>query len=1144
MRSRSVPLCQRLVIRLVCFLVLSSLASAQRSYVRPLVNEPVDDGRRVRLKGNTHPLVRPQFDVATAPPNLLMERMLLVLKRSPEQQTALLKLLDDQQDKLSPNYHKWLTPEQFGEQFGPADSDIQAIASWLQSHGFQVGQVSKGRAMIEFSGTAAQVRETFHTAIHKYRVKGESHWANANDPEIPAALAPVVAGVHTLHNFYKRSLVTMSDERVSFTRQSGSSPQITLQGGTHALVPGDYAAIYNINPVYQAGIDGAGTTLAVVGRTDFFFQDVLDFQTVFALPFNFPTIIFNGPDPGNLGGLEEAEALLDTSWSGATAPNAAIRFVVSASTDATDGADLSELYIIDNDIGDVMTESFGGCEAAVTSTQAAGIEALAQQAAAQGITYMVSSGDTGAAGCDDLSESLAKGPVSVNALASTPFTVAVGGTIFNENGHNSTYWNSTNDSSTLASVKSYIPENVWNETCTTQCPSGAAPLAAGGGGASTFFSKPSWQSGVAGIPADNARDVPDVSLTAARHDPYLLCFEGSCQSGSAAAVFGTSAAAPSFAGIMALVREKTGSRLGQANYVLYRLAAAETLSQCNGSKTTALPASNCTFNDVTVGNNAVPGQTGYGTATAKYQSAVGYDLATGLGSVNVANLVNNWSSVAFRPTTTTLTLTPATFVHGTAANVSVGVTPSSGSGVPTGDVSLITDVPSSANVTQGATSFTLNGGTVSTAFAGLPGGNYSVTAHYAGDGTFGSSDSTPVTITVSPEESTTALSVFSLDSTGHLLPFTTQPYGSAAYLKAQVSSGSGHGTASGLVFFTADGINIAGDPYSLTSDGIAATAQGVFNLPGGTHAIVANYNGDQGLNSSVSLPVSVTVTPASTTTAVTASVNSLIQGGQVTLNAIVTTNSGGSGPSGTLTFLSGGVPIVGAGNPMLVLGLNGSGNIQNGTGQLAQGFGTMVATLPAGQDVITAQYSGDSNYTGSTSASTLVTVLADFDLAASAPSITIARPGGSGTATLTIAGQPGFTGVVNFSLCTGLPRESTCSFSPASVTGSGSTTLTITTTAAQNARLQSPGGWSASFGLAVAGVFLLGCGSRRRARTTVFSLITVAFLITIGGCGGSGSGGGGGGSRDPGTPVGLSTVIVSATSGTLTHTATLTLNVQ
>jgi hypothetical protein len=181
-------------------------------------------------------------------------------------------------------------------------------------------------------------------------------------------------------------------------------------------------------------------------------------------------------------------------------------------------------------------------------------------------------------------------------------------------------------------------------------------------------------------------------------------------------------------------------------------------------------------------------------------------------------------------------------------------------------VSLITDVPSSVNVTQGATFFTLNGGTVSTAFAGLPGGNYSVTAHYAGDGIFASSDSPPVTITVSPEGSTTALSVFSLDSTGHVLPFTSQPYGSAAYLKAQVSSVSGHGTASGLVFFAADGINITGDPYSLTSDGIAATAQGVFNLPAGMHAIVANYNGDQGLNSSTSPAVNVTVTQAATAT--------------------------------------------------------------------------------------------------------------------------------------------------------------------------------------------------------------------------------------------------------------------------------------
>ena len=450
-----------MVIPSVCYLILSSLAIAQQNYVHPLISAPVNEGQRVVLKGNIHPLARPQFDVAAAPPSLPMERMLLVLKRSHEQETALLKLLDDQQDKSSADYHKWLTPEQFGQEFGPADGDIQAVTSWLQSHGFQVAQASKGRVTIEFSGTAAQVQEAFHTAIHKYAVNGESHWANASDPEIPAALAPVVAGVHTLHNFYAKPQIVMSDERFSIVSRPGSPPYATSQSGAHALAPGDYSTIYNINPVYQAGIDGTGITIAVVGRSNFILQDVLDFQNSFGLPLNPPQVISNGDAPGNLGGDEEGEALLDVSWAGAVARNATVKFVVSASTDTTDGIILSELYIIENNVGDVMTESFGGCEAAIGSSEAAGFEALAEEAAAQGITYTVSSGDTGAAGCDNLGEKLATGPVSVSVLASTPFTIAVGGTMFNENAHNSTYWN-TNNSASLSSAKSYIPENVWN----------------------------------------------------------------------------------------------------------------------------------------------------------------------------------------------------------------------------------------------------------------------------------------------------------------------------------------------------------------------------------------------------------------------------------------------------------------------------------------------------------------------------------------------------------------------------------------------------------------------------------------------------------------------------------------------------------
>src|SRR5579862_3045393 len=741
--------------------LLSTLAAGQQRFGSPRITEAVNEGQRIVLKGNTLPLARAEFEVAAAPADLPMDRMLLVLKRSPDQEAALRKLLDDQQDKSSPDFHKWLTPEQFGQQFGPADSDIQAIASWLQAHGFQIAQVSKGRSLIEFSGTAAQVKEAFHTAIHKYVVNGKAHWANASDPQIPAALAPVVAGVHSLHNFYAQPHVLMSKEKISATVKPGPRPQVSFSSTVQALGPADYAVIYSANGAFSSGISGQGQTIAVVARSNLFNagQDVLDFRNTFGGFSGNLNIILNGPDPGDVGGGEELEATLDASWSAGLAPQADVDFVVSASTNTTDGVTLSENYIIDNNLAPVMTESFGGCEAADTLAQIQSISAMAEQAAAQGITYILSSGDSGAEGCDNPNNELvAQGPISVSDLASHPFTVAVGGTQLNDLGRITNFWDLTNGPGGV-SAKSYIPEDVWNSSCLSSQCGNNANIAAGGGGTSVFFAKPSWQSGVSGIPADGARDLPDVSLTASDHDPYLLCLEGSCIPDSQgfiqfAAVSGTSASAQVFGGIMALVNQKTGARQGQANYVLYRLAASETLSQCNGSKTTAFPAGTCVFNDITVGNNAVPGESGFGGATAKYQSTLGYDLATGLGSTNVTNLLNSWSSVAFTATTTTLALTPATFVHGSAANATIHVAPTSGSGVPTGDVSLVTD---SSTSLQGVTAFTLNAGAVSGTPQDLPGGTYAVHAHYAGDKTFAGSDSAPTTIAVSPEGSTTAL---------------------------------------------------------------------------------------------------------------------------------------------------------------------------------------------------------------------------------------------------------------------------------------------------------------------------------------------------------------------------------------------------
>ncbi|HEX8817955.1 MAG TPA: protease pro-enzyme activation domain-containing protein [Terriglobales bacterium] len=390
-------LCQVIV---TCAL-LSTLATAADQGPAPRIVPPVDESHLTVLKGNTHPLARAQFDQGVAPPDLPMQRMLLVLQRSPQQQSALTQLLEDQQNPASSSYHRWLTPDQFGRQFGPADQDIQTVTAWLRGHGFEIGSVTKGRTMIEFSGTAAQVQEAFHTAIHKYVVNGKEHWANASDPQIPVALTPVVAGVHTLHNFLKQPMVQLTGQKITAKLTGGKSPQITLGNGVHALVPSDFATIYNLNPLYNksAPIAGPFVSVGVVGRSDLYRggEDLYYFDEYFVGashavgPSN---IVLNGPNPGNLGGGEEVEATLDLSWAHSVASDTTTQFVLSASTNTTDGVDLSELYIVDNNLTDVMTESFGRCEAGTTSAEEQGIAMLAEQAAAQGISYVVAAGDT------------------------------------------------------------------------------------------------------------------------------------------------------------------------------------------------------------------------------------------------------------------------------------------------------------------------------------------------------------------------------------------------------------------------------------------------------------------------------------------------------------------------------------------------------------------------------------------------------------------------------------------------------------------------------------------------------------------------------------------------------------------------------
>jgi Pro-kumamolisin, activation domain/Bacterial Ig-like domain (group 3) len=1230
-------------------LLAASGAFAQNPAPQSRITQAVDNANLTLLKGNVYALARPEFDRGVAPPSLPMERMTLVLRPSPEQAAALATLLDEQQDQSSPNYHKWLTPLQFGQQFGASEQDIQTITSWLQSQGFQVNHVANGRNVIEFSGTAGQVQQAFHTAIHKYSVPtttgNEEHWANAADPQIPTALASVVVGVATLHNFLKAPQHILSTQKFPFTHKPGLAPEFTGVNGNnqpvHAVTPGDLATIYNANPLYAASpaINGTGSTNAVVARSNVIMQDLIDFRNNFGIFGPVPQIVLNGPDPGDLGGGEEVEAVLDISYSGALAPQSTVKFVVSASTNTADGVDLSEMFIIDQNLGDVMTESFGGCEEGATTAEAAGISNLAEQAAAQGITYLVSTGDNGSAGCDDPSSPAATHGVSVNILASTPYTVGVGGTMFNEGANAATYWNTTNTAS-LASAKSYIPENVWNESCSAASCGGNANLAAGSGGVSTLFPKPSWQSGVAGIPSTGDRNLPDVSLTSAGHDAYLICLEGSCEQSEFEGVAGTSASVQAFGGIMALVRQKIGARVGQADYVFYKLAATETLANCNGSKATPVPSTNCIFYDTTVGNNAVPGIT-----NGDYPTTVGYDRATGLGSVNITNLVNQWSTAIFAPSVTTLTVTPTTFTHGAAATFNITVAPKTGTpSFNNEDVELLSSTGAVIN------DFTLSStGTASGSSAALVGGSYSLSAHYPGNGTLGSSDSAPVNIVVSPENSTTVESALSGSTTG--APFTSGTYGTPIFLHGVVTGKSGVGTPTGTLTFSVDGNNVA--TATLDGTGAGTTSAAIPTLTIGSHTLSVTYGGDPNFKSSSSAGISVSITKGPTTEMFQPESDPKLAFGSPLAGAVfINTTSQGNPPTGSVTLFAGTTQL-GPAISMINSGVSG----QFVTGNVSYLF---TQQLPFGSANITAVYSGDSNYLGSTSpvmainvvrtatvtvsaspttvqagqsatftasitsnqpggsaiggtlqffvgeqnSGPLVTVTngqaqvttssfpvgglggltglyfgdsnysgngsntanftvtpaptPDFAITASPSPISVASPGQSASTTLTIAGSNGFSGVTSFS-CSGLPSESACVFNMPTVTGSGTTMLTVTTTAPSSIvpfgrddfKNWRTTGNSLRVVIFCIGLLLLSVQLRRRRLNLVGGgVVMLAILIGLAACGG-------GSSHvtppppNPGTPMVQNQIITvtassaaTATTAAITHTTTFTLNVN
>ncbi len=1106
---------------LFCFTpLLAGLSSvAQNPISKPLITEKVNESQLVRLKGNTPPAALAANDRGSVSPSLPMTGMVLVLHRSPEQQAAFDAFVASQYDATSENYHRWLDPAEVGERFGPALADIATVSSWLASHGFSVDEVSKDRMTILFSGSAAQVQAAFHTEIHNLLVKGVPHIANMSDPQIPMALDPVVLGPKALHNFTPKPLhrtgaaVRLDPETGKWERRPATDASavrvkpefnITSCGGSSCLIedvaPYDFATIYNVLPLWNAStpIDGTGQTIAIAGRSDVRASDVATFRSTFGLSggtFNTIHNLETGTvDPGYCTGStgnctldDQIENALDVEWSGAVAKGATIDLVVTQQTNANDAIFESAKYVVNNKTASIINVSYGLCELFEGTSGNAAYNNLWQSAATSGIAVFVASGDSGAASCDPAAS---QGPygaqdgISVSGIASSPYDTAVGGTDFNWGSTAAPYWNNSNNSTTGATAKGYVPEVVWNDTCTdpiednyinkalgttysagqicyyiasqqitSQNPANEQGILdlvntwGGGGGPSNCttngttsttttpnpstcsggYAEPSWQQAIysEGV---SQRVIPDVSFFAGSgflDSAYLICVSdwGPCVTStsttaepSGGEVGGTSAASPAMAGVMALINQKAGSAQGSPNSELYALAGKQTYASCSAE--TVNNSSSCYFNDIDAGTNDMPCAAGspncfvpltsYTIGVFNYFGAgVGYDLATGLGSLNVANVVNGWTGSVSGTATAAVGVAASPSSFTSAQGTTVTVTVTGASGTPTGTVQLTS-------------------GTFTSATKSLSGGS--------------------VTYNLSP----------------------------------------------GLLAVGTDTIKA-----SYSGDAIYAATSGTTTVTVTQAVLIAS---------------TVTVTPAS---------SSIDQGQTLNVAAVVT----GAGPQPT-----GNVTLSGGGYTSSAQTLAGG----------SYTFAIPANSLSVGTDTLTVSYGGDGTYSTSTGSASVTVSASAFALAATSPAAI--NPGASASSTISATSSTAYSGTISLvcALTTspaGASNLPTCSASGggtitmAAGTPSGNGSISVATTAS-TAAMKRPrvGGWAeAGSGVVLALLVFFGIPGRRQGwRAMLGAFVLLAMLGSLAACGGGGSSSSGGGGN-PGTTAGSYVFTVTGT---------------
>ena len=1031
-------------------LITGAQSPARLPHPTVRVTEKVDRKLTQTLKG-THPGAVDRAAMGThLAASTQLKGMILVLQPSGDQEAALGTLLDAQGDKGSASFHKWLTPDDFAASFGVASADIAKVTAWLTDSGLSVDSVARSGRFITFSGEVGSVETAFNTKIYNVTVDGEQHISNTTDVSVPAALAPVVRGVKSLNNFFPRAKVSgarkIALQKNPVSGYDSVDPEFgSSSTGTHYVAPGDLSTIFNAGPLTAKGIDGTGVTISVLARSNIQLADVEAYRSLFGLPKNDPNIIVVGSDPGE--NPDDVEAFLDAELAGSLATGAKVNFLVSSASLVGSGIDTAGLYAVDNNIGDVITLSYGGGEAGNGASGTAFWNVLWEEAAAQGQTVFVSSGDSDAAGGNSSSAAVATA-YGVNALGSSAYNVAVGGSMFVDL-NPSQYWGAVSGIP-YASALGYIPEAPWNQsrlTSTYLNPAATAfqagsGIVGGGGGISIYTPRPSWQTG-SGIPASADainvysgtgiapgspisglhRLVPDVSFIAASgHDGTLFCYEGGCYENatgnlvSAGIVGGTSVAAPAMASVQALIDAANGGRQGNANIYYYGLAnqqytASTTACQAPigtvANPAVTLPAATCNFHDIVNGSNIAPTAT-TGTAGLGFSAGAGFDEASGLGSINIANIATNWSSVKFNATATTLALTPTTGTHGDNQTATIQVTPASGSGTPSGDVSIIATLETAYGAPQ---VFTLSAGSVTGIVNSLPAGTYAVYAHYAGDTTFASSNSAPVTVTIGKEAASTNLYPYLVTAAGSVTEQTSFTYGSGEiYLDTEIYPNSGNGTASGSVVYTVSGNGIAlpalttrldtyGTTYLLSGPPISAfyLVPNYATLSPGAYTVTAAYAGDTSFTASTST-IAFTVTKATPTVSFTTGTAQITSGAKATLSFTITTPISATPASGTVIFTD---TTSGA--------VLGTGTLTNGTVTF-----TTSAITTTGANSISAVYSGDTNYNSSANVTTVTVGALTTTTTTLTPTITAPFVGTPVTLSATVSPVPATAATVSF----------------------------------------------------------------------------------------------------------------------------------